>query len=184
MCPDKEIISVYADEELPSPWKEKLENHLADCEACRERLAVYRRLSGAMTGGTDQALSEEAVGAAGRRVMERLAGRRRPENRRSPPVWRRTVTIPLPAAAAAAVLLAILALVWRRPASNLEMAAGTDLDIRDTVPVSNMEGVLQYLSARDDSDYVILRLPERNFMSAGEPAIIKAADYSGRNGRQ
>ncbi|MDR1420408.1 MAG: zf-HC2 domain-containing protein [Treponema sp.] len=186
MCPDREIVSVYADEELPSPWKEKLEDHLSHCEACRKRLAAYRRLSGVIADKTDPAMTEEAVGAAGKRVMERLSRLTRPENGRPYrlPVWRRTITIPLPAAAAAAVLFAVLALVWRRPAVNPEtVAAGADLDIRNTVPVSDMEGALQYLSARDDSDYVILRLPERNFMNAGEPVIIKAADYSGRNGR-
>ncbi|MDR0602190.1 MAG: hypothetical protein LBG42_07375 [Treponema sp.] len=185
MCPDREIISVYMDGELPSPWKEKLEGHFSLCETCRKRLADYRRLSAAIARETAPALTEEAVKAAGERVMERLSRRRPAAVPRRPSVWRRTITIPLPAAAAAAVLLAILALVWRRPVPGPETtAAGMDLDIRNTVPVSDMDGVLQYLSARDDSDYVILRLPERNFMSAGEPVIIKAADYSGRNGRE
>jgi hypothetical protein len=47
------------------------------------------------------------------------------------------------------------------------------------VPASDLSGILQYLG--DDSpDIVIIRLPEsRSFMSSGEPAIIKAADYRG-----
>jgi hypothetical protein len=49
-----------------------------------------------------------------------------------------------------------------------------------------MENVLQYLSSRDNGEIIILRLPEsRNFVNYGEPAIIKAADYTrqatGRN---
>jgi hypothetical protein len=42
-----------------------------------------------------------------------------------------------------------------------------------------MESVLQYLGSNDTGDILILRLPEsRNFASYGEPAIIKAADYT------
>jgi hypothetical protein len=42
---------------------------------------------------------------------------------------------------------------------------------------------MQYLGAQDNSDYMIINLPEaKNFTSAGEPLIIKAADYSRRAG--
>jgi anti-sigma factor RsiW len=186
MCPDRQIISVYADGELPSPWKEKLERHLSNCPSCSERLAFYRRVSGLLH--EDAAVLRAGAEAAADRARDRLP---RQTPGRSPslyrPLWRRSVAIPLPAAAAAAVLIIILSLAWvRREAAPgaVEALAGVNLDIQDTVPVSGMEGVLQYLSAGDNTDYVILTLPERNFMSAGEPAIIKAADYSGRNGRQ
>ena len=41
MCPERQIISLYVDGELPSPWKEKLETHLESCPACRKTLAAY-----------------------------------------------------------------------------------------------------------------------------------------------
>jgi anti-sigma factor RsiW len=185
MCPDRQIISVYADGELPSPWKEKLETHLSTCRTCSERLASYRGISGLLHDTQAQAEALQAdVQAAADRVRNRLSSPvdRAPSLYR--PLWRRNISIPLPAAAAAAVLIVLLSLVFVRRQPNVEAVAGINLDIQDTVPVSGMDGVLQYLSARDDSDYVILKLPERNFMSTGEPTIIKAADYSGRNGRQ
>jgi hypothetical protein len=41
-----------------------------------------------------------------------------------------------------------------------------------------MNGLLQLLGT-DGSDVLILKLPEnRNFARSGEPAIIRAADYS------
>jgi hypothetical protein len=50
--------------------------------------------------------------------------------------------------------------------------------LSETIPVTNMGEVLQYLGNHDDADVVILKLPEsRNFHSAGEPTILKAADY-------
>jgi hypothetical protein len=44
-CPDSQLLSVYHDDELPSPWKEKMESHLASCESCRQHLEGYQKLS-------------------------------------------------------------------------------------------------------------------------------------------
>ena len=199
MCPDRQILSVYHDCELPSPWKEKMEAHLAGCPECRAVLAKIERFSAAMREEPvhkPEFSSEEAR----ERVWDALVrsggkpcpalGREFPPGRK---VWNRSVTIPLPAAVAAAAFFALaftLALV-NRPSSPNEIpdtaiSAGMDLDVPDIVPVSNMNDVLQYLG-QDNSgtDFMIIRLPEtKSFMSAGEPAIIRAADYSRRTGNQ
>ncbi|MDR0878160.1 MAG: hypothetical protein LBN21_08915 [Treponema sp.] len=197
MCPDHQILSVYLDAELPSPWREKMESHLAQCETCREKLAAYRLVR-------SLEFPEAALQQARDRVWKNLqaAGSTYPEtkgkrfaetgNARYPETavfWRRNVSLPFPAAAAAAALLLIaLAALWLRlPAGESDtrdtaIAASENLDMRGIAPVSDMSGVLQYLGSKDSGDYVILRLPEsRNFMTSGEPAIIKAADYSRRN---
>jgi hypothetical protein len=193
------MLSVYLDGELPSPWKEKMENHLALCASCRDRLDAYREMSRglkkaeAVPAGPDPAgavfTGEAALETAKDRVWLRLQGpetgdtRRRPE----PGFWRGSVSIPLPAAAAAAVILFIsLAALWFRqntaaPPMQDMAAAGIDLDLRGIVPVSDKHGVLQYLGDKDTGDIVILRLPEsRNFMSSGEPTILRAAELPAR----
>ena len=48
ICPDTSLYSAYVDGEVPSPWKEKLEEHLASCEKCRAVESRYRTLRGAM----------------------------------------------------------------------------------------------------------------------------------------
>jgi hypothetical protein len=111
-----------------------------------------------------------------------------PARRNLSGLWRRTVSLPLPAAAAltaaAAAFVIVFASTWlRQPAAesrvqNTPVAAGIDLNLQGMVPVSDMNGVLQYLGDTDAGDIVILRLPEsRNFKSSGEPTILKAADY-------
>jgi hypothetical protein len=191
MCPDRQILSVYVDGELPSPWKEKMEAHLLSCGACRNRIEGYRRLSRILGAGGSGSVSGERIEAAGDRIWGKIAPLDR-EGRSAAVKFRyRTVSIPLPAAAAAAVIfMAVLLAAIFLPSSftgnrGQEMAASTGmgLDLQGIIPVSDMNGVLQYLGNEDTADLVIIRLPEsKSFMSSGEPTIIKAADYSRRNG--
>ncbi|MDR1909109.1 MAG: zf-HC2 domain-containing protein [Spirochaetaceae bacterium] len=183
MCPDSRVLSVYFDGELPNPWKKRLEDHLASCSLCREKIALY----GSVRAQDDGRL-REAEEEARERVWRRLSGERAlplveaPKPRFS--LWRRSVSVPLPVAAALA--LAILALILgrgRSPAApESALAAGISVDIPGIMPAANMNGALQYLGNEDSAGFVIIRLPEnRSFTSSGESAILKAADYTRRN---
>jgi anti-sigma factor RsiW len=178
MCPDRQIISVYLDQELPSPWKEKFEAHLEGCPRCRARLDRYRALSNALTAEGDISRIVEKRET----VWRKIGTAEYPGPRRT--FWFRSVSIPLPVAAAAAAVLvfAFVMLISGRtvPVSqNTAVAAG--LDVQD-IPAADINGVLQYLGNEDMGDIVIIRLPEsKSFTSLGEPALIRAADYSRRN---
>jgi hypothetical protein len=200
MCPDRQMLSVYLDGELPSPWKEKLEKHLALCAPCRDRMDAYRGISKKLRKVEAPLSGEEAVPGSGvftgeaaletakDRVWSRLQRLEDDATRRLPPpgLWRKSVSLPLPVAAAAAILVIALAALWFRQSAAVPQlqdmaAAGVELDVRGIVPVADMNGVLQYLGDHDTGDIVILRLPEsRNFMSSGEPTIIKAAELPAR----
>jgi hypothetical protein len=196
MCPDRQILSLYLDGELPSPWKEKMEAHLASCPGCRGLVESWRGIS------RDLRLEDDPD--RGERVWERLKVRidaagapgRGPAGTRIlrlPELCRRRVSLPLPAAAAlgaaAAAFVFILSSMWLRPSrqnaapsaspfASLE-TAGIDMELRDIPSVVDGTGLLQYLESSDSSEIVIIRLPEsRSFRSAGEPKIIRAADYS------
>ncbi|MDR2924061.1 MAG: zf-HC2 domain-containing protein [Treponema sp.] len=183
-CPDRQWLSVYCDNEMDSPWKEKMESHIAGCAECAEKLAEYRKISLALAPAED-----EFPGEAQQRVLRKLetsglypAYGNRPAWR--PPVWKRRVSIPVPAAAAAVLLLIAFASLWitRSPEkaepANMAITAEPEI-LPDIIPFSGMESVLQYLGGTDTGDILILKLPEsRNFASYGEPAIIRAADYS------
>ena len=196
MCPERQMISLYLDGELSSPWKEKMEAHLEACPACRAVLASYRRL-----GTGSAALSGGAVSAAGERVWEKLL-EQSPELaeaeftplRRTRPVsriWNRSITLPLPAVAAAAVLvivvfLAVSAMGGRSQPLPAESMAVIGLDDWGIVPVQqDMSEVMRYLAGQDSGDFMVIRLPEsRTFSQTGEPALINAADYSRRGMRR
>jgi anti-sigma factor RsiW len=136
MCPDPQILSIYTDGELPSPWKEKMESHLSECSMCREKFKSFKALQELFHKSThhertfverasahvpaeyalhaEQELMEEAK----EKVWKKLQSRRRPLLRSySNNVWQRRISVPLPAAAAAAVVIALMAAVWLRGGS-------------------------------------------------------------------
>jgi hypothetical protein len=194
VCPDRQLLSVYFDGELPSPWKEKMEAHIADCPQCAGRFKSYQRIS------INPAKKDDVVMLAAReRLWQKLEQRSgiTEESARYPvwpaagnTVWRRRVSVPIPAAAAAVFLVFALAfiLALRVPgtatAPGMLLASETEFDTPGIIPM-DMEDVLQYLSSRDDGDILILHLPEsRSFVNYSEPAIINAVDYSRQTQRR
>ena len=205
MCPDPQLLSIYIDGELPSPWKEKMEGHFSQCSVCREKLENLQRLHELLKKDTterrtivDKNAAETAavehetefMEEARTRVWQRLESRRRFKSGAG--LWRKRLSIPLPAAAAAAVIIALLTALWVRDGRfknngfaqqtqepvNFILAAEDELP--GVIPAADISGVLQYLTS-DGKDVIILRLPEsRNFSRTGEPAIIRAADYPRR----
>jgi hypothetical protein len=67
------------------------------------------------------------------------------------------------------------------PDERVNFILAAEEEIPGIIPAAtDLNGVLKYLGA-DGSDIIILRLPEnRNFSRSGDPAIIRAADYSRR----
>jgi len=128
------------------------------------------------------------------KIWKKLQLRRRPVQRfYGNNVWQRKVSVPLPAAAAAAIVIALMTAVWLRggtgnnnsgyasiPVENTERTGFTiaaEEEIPGVLPASDLKSVLQYLGG-DHTEIIILQLPENsNFLRSGEPAMIRAADY-------
>jgi hypothetical protein len=184
MCPEKELLSVYLDGELPSPWKERMEAHLASCPDCALSLKKFAACA--------ELLHQPLPGieAAQDRVWRNISARCGVAERPRRKLWKRTVSLPLPSAvaAAAAFVFVFIFAVARvipsaAPAGEPVMASSNPMDIemRNIEPVSDMGNVLRYLQEQESADYMIIRLPEsREFSASGGPAILKAVDYSGR----
>jgi anti-sigma factor RsiW len=68
MCPDREVLSAYCDDEVPSPWKEKIESHLIDCNSCKKVVAGYRQVRSLLQESAPAVDVEET----GRRVAMRV----------------------------------------------------------------------------------------------------------------
>ncbi|MDR0411633.1 MAG: zf-HC2 domain-containing protein [Treponema sp.] len=187
MCPEQQLLSVYFDGELPSPWEEKMETHVASCAKCASRLAKFSVCSEGLRKEDGKPSYEEE---AKERVLRNLAPY---FERCKPAFWSRSISLSLPTVAAAAavfIFVFVFALVrffspaqMPQSASMASMENGVEMDVQDIVPPSDINGFMQYLRQQNGSEYVIIRLPEtKNFTSSGDPLIIRAADYPRRAG--
>ncbi|MDR0403554.1 MAG: hypothetical protein LBH35_08220 [Treponema sp.] len=180
MCPGRQILSVYFDNELVSPWKEKLEEHLSRCPECGARLEAYKKARAAMFPEAER----PAFLAAEERVWEKiapLAARTRRKTASFRRFWGGSVTVPFPLAAAAGLVLvtvfALLLLI--RPVNTpVSQFAGAGMEVQ---AIPDMASLLEYLDSDNSTEMVIIRLPETTFTSYGEPRMLRAADYSRNN---
>jgi len=194
MCPEPQLLSIYLDGELPSPWKEKMQEHISGCPACKAKLDNFIHIQELFNKDKfktteNKTFTEKELLETQERVWIKIE-----EQKLYAPkfgFWQRRVSIPLPAAAAAAIIITLLAALWIRGPGNNNIAnqqmAGTfnpanfllasDEEIQ-SFPTSDMSGMIQYLSPESSTNIIILQLPEsQSFFKAGEPAIIRAADW-------
>jgi anti-sigma factor RsiW len=142
MCPDRQILSVYFDNELASPWKEKLEKHVSGCPDCGARLEAYKKMRKSLPGAKTPALR-----AAEDRIWEKIAPLE--ENHRKAAArrfWGASITVPFPLAAAAGLVLITafaLLLVLRPVNTPVSQFAGTGMEVQS---ISDMNSLLEYLN--------------------------------------
>ena len=99
MCPEKSVLSTWFDGEVDSKWSVEIENHLKSCDECRsytQKLEDQRMLlQSAPIPDFEESLE---------RVKSRIRGKRTVSS--SIRFWEKK--IPLPAAAAAAIIAAFV----------------------------------------------------------------------------
>jgi len=196
MCPDSQLLSIYVDDELPSPWNEKMDVHLKECPACREKVEKFKQLRELINkDASAKKTNEEELQKSKEKIWRRIEEKRRfvPY----PGIWQRRISIPLPLAAAAAIIIALMVIFFSgrgqilnngiagkkaNPDERSNFILAAEEEIPEIIPAAtDLNGVLQYLGA-DGSEIIILKLPEsKHFSRSGEPAIIRAADYSRRH---
>ena len=226
MCPDPQILSIYLDGELPSPWKEKMQEHFTHCSACKIKLENFKRLQDLFKEdktltrtyiervvdepAEPRTYTEDELQKSKEKIWKNIESRQG-FNRRSnrSRIWQRKISIPLPAAAVAAVLLLLFAVFWlngRGATPNSQTPSVAEIkrgDVPPSLPIEranyvlaaemgkienglipaaeDMNGILQYLAPQTGANIIILQLPEsKNFSRSGEPEIIRAADFSER----
>jgi len=106
-CPDLDLYSAYADGEVPSPWKEKLEAHLSTCQKCRARVEQYKKLKTLIRSNNRDLSGTELESSFARVSMRRaaLCTGKESGRERSRPEWIH-ISVRLPLPALAAVILA------------------------------------------------------------------------------
>lgn len=185
MCPDRETLSAYLDGEIDVPWRERLGRHLEGCAACREYLVSLERL-----GDRLRAEPEPPGEPSWERLRHELAERARPASRVRLSLWSRRVSLPLPLAAGAGLVLVCLAVGLLFSALSLRSSVprmsikklpygATEVEV--AAPIEDLEKLLKSLNQPAFSDEIIFTLPEDSrFIMAGEPRMLRAEEISRR----
>jgi anti-sigma factor RsiW len=197
MCPDRDLVSAYVDGEVPSPWRERLEEHLGSCAKCASLAASYSALGDRLRAefAADEAASLargrarleallEGQPEPGERGMPRRDAGGRSDNEAPRKSWRRSVSLPLPLAAAAALLVLLLggttALLALRPSKGTAIQAVASGEIappssQARAQPASMDELLRYLDAQGGQVTLTIKLPnETTFGSAGKPVIMRS----------
>jgi anti-sigma factor RsiW len=193
MCPDRELLSAYVDGEVPSPWRERIAEHLASCPSCASAYEGYAALGRAIRADVP-AGEAQALSRVRDRLEASLAAMDDPSPGRvvpfRPALWRRSVRLPLPVAAAAALVAlaaggAATALAFGQRAqgaafvASSQQAVATPAIASPNSQPSSMDELLRYLDAHDAQVTITMNLPTgTRFDDSGEPVIIRASQES------
>ncbi len=106
-CPEKKLLSAYADNEILSPWLEQIELHIQTCDSCAQTVKKYKALQSLLKQDTVRADSPDYL----EKSFERFNSHRKfsrvvstPERKVSKIVFERFIPIMAAAAIFAFVL--------------------------------------------------------------------------------
>ncbi|MEI6389190.1 MAG: zf-HC2 domain-containing protein [Spirochaetota bacterium] len=200
MCPESSLLSAWLDGEVPSPWNERIDEHVASCEACGDRVGSWRLLSGRLHAESpgsaeslrspESAVVDRIAARLGIRLDARLPGPTAGKAGRRNIGGRAGLLLPLPLAAAAAVVLMLTgalasglfsssrppALAAAPPASAQQRGGGSTATAVDTGSASSptMEALVRYLETQNAPVNITIELPVGTaFPVGGEPVIVK-----------
>lgn len=186
VCPNPELLSAWHDAEVPSPWKEALQQHIQSCTGCTAKLENIRRLSAGLQADVSQAQTNQSE--VSQRVLARLQANVR-QIQVKPSLLRRHLVLPLPVAAAAAVLVALmgLALLSSGRRNSQLMMAVQQAEEAHQMASSNMgmEAIIDYLARQETGVSITISLPQSSgFVRSGDPFIVREADFRPAGGNK
>ncbi len=125
-----ELLSGYLDGELDDKEKERVENHLKDCPACREELQALRQIDEHVRDRVYEEPSREFVFTLNRRVMDKIRVSPRRSLFRFFPVF-------APVAAAALILIVLINISPSTKIAQIDdLMVYHEIEQRPEVPVS------------------------------------------------
>jgi hypothetical protein len=177
MCPDKQTLSAYFDNELEKPFHELVAVHVGDCGRCKSEVDGIESVSGYLHSGPEPDFEQSKA-----RVREKLENRLPPEP--SPNFWNKKIAVPIPMAMAGAVLFFLLVggifVVFNRTNGyTSEVSAVAAEESRQAeILMTDLEMVTRYMESHNDIIEVTMQLPEESrFYFSGEPKLIREQDF-------
>lgn len=183
MCPDDALLSAFVDGEVPSPWKERMESHVAGCAACSRKVGEMRGLSASLHSletETETSIFFAAKARIGASIdfgmTTRPAGRNFAE--RLLVFWSRRVALPMPALAAGLLAIVFFAgltfgiITPFAKASRMMASASTVISPNS----ATLEMMAQYMKQSSVQPVMIEMPKESEFSQLGNPVVMTSFD--------
>ncbi|MGP1454221.1 MAG: anti-sigma factor family protein [Treponema sp.] len=136
-CPNKELFSAYLDGEIPSPWKERLADHLQKCYECQKRYDSYQKLHTLMQRYAFPSEKDFVQSFSLLATKRKMALRRKKSDaKKMKKHWiHSSVSVPAPACAAALLLLVFMPVFFFMRKEPHKAPLSTD-SFKPIIPVS------------------------------------------------
>jgi len=176
MCPDKEVLSAFIDNELEDKNKEDVQNHIAACKKCALEVESFNHLHNFLYNE----LTLDQIKNAEEKVWQKISPAIKPKLKK-PDIWHRRIAIPIPVMAAAVLIFvsAVLSLYFisfNKINNNYE----SKFNFSESISFEKEEDFRLF-----ETDQVLdvdLNLPESTiFMISGTPKLIREVDYLNSN---
>jgi hypothetical protein len=180
-CPNPDLLSAFFDGELESPWTERIKEHLETCGRCRQTLARLELLRRTLLTDEEPPLEESLQRTRERLQSSHASG---PWHRKSM-LWRRRVSVPVPALAAMLTLFlgmgALLIFLSTRPNfpfMSIKRQPSGITEVQVAAPIEDLEQLLRSLDHESGNQQILITLPEdTEFLHLGEPRMLRAEEF-------
>ena len=177
MCPDKETLSAFIDNELEGKLKEDVQKHIAACEKCSLATDSFNSLH---TVFYDE-LSFDQIKKAEEKVWQKIEPSLKPKAEK-PDIWHRRIAIPIPVMAAAVLIFISSVLSFYFISINKINNSNYESKFNFSESISFDKEEDFTLFEKDQVLDVDLNLPESTvFMISGTPKLIREVDYHSSN---
>lgn len=176
MCPDRELISAYFDDETNQYWSGKIKEHMGSCISCSNEVKKLDKISLILESSEvpDELEIKE-------RLYKSLTRKRKVIF--TQPVWKKHFDVSFPLLAVAAALVLILSTVMLFGFRNFTASKDIVEEIQEEplnlkVQLISIEDAAAYLLSDDSGFDVLITIPAGEDLSlTGEPQLIREADY-------
>ncbi|MDX9801069.1 MAG: zf-HC2 domain-containing protein [Spirochaetia bacterium] len=179
MCPDRETLSAFIDNEVEGSFYRVIEEHIASCSKCRKETEKLKKISSLCHASSSDNEIEEAQIRVWNRIDSDIHNVIR--NRKTSSLWYKKVLIPFPVMAAAAAVFLIFAISTLYGFYYLNSGKyDSRMNFSEAVTINEPEDF--NLFERELILEVNLNLPENTvFMVSGTPMLIREVDYHNIN---
>ncbi|MCL2294120.1 MAG: zf-HC2 domain-containing protein [Spirochaetes bacterium] len=177
MCPDKEILSAFIDNELDGEFKKIVENHVNSCKKCSLEIESINSLRTLLY----DELPLSQIKDAEEKIWHKIAPVVQKSKPKKVSIWNMKIAIPVPVAAAAAVIfvsavISLYSISFNRINDNYSEPR---FSFSDSITFYREEDFSLFQAAQVID--VDLTLPESTiFVMRGTPSLIREADFLNR----